>query len=451
MNRKNEVLVEPHSLDAEMALIGSAMLTRDKDTLGSIWSEVDKECFYRAEHSRLWDAIGLCWVEHGAVEMPLLRSALQPGEDHDAMMALAVRCGESVASPATWPHYAKIVIAKHRARKLMRACQEQAWRLAHAKDEDEAITLAMDSLSEAGKTTARDESIQLAAAERGLMDMLEKRQAQCVPTGIEAFDREFVGLPKTGLVCVFGYPASGKTTLTLNIAEALAKRGMPVRVFSYEQNATRVAATLLSAATGLPVHSWINAGHQPSPQESDVLTEAIQAHNGLDFGLIDRSLDAPGIFRECQAVGMRGAPGVAVVDYIQNLPGWGQFQELTPRITESMRWMQRIARDLGWLVLCVSQLDKAASKENRRPTLSDGLGSSAIEQYSDAIIGVYRPHQREPNEDELNVMTWIARQRKCQLSVLKNKYGPNGEIDLSFDMKRMQFRPPTKDELQAWC
>lgn len=449
MKRVNTPLAEPHSLEAEMSLIGAAILTTDRQMLGAIWSEVDRSHFYDVKHGAIWEGIGMCYVQHGKIDLVMLKQHL-PAEDREELTTTAMTCAESVPTPTNWQYYARIVNAKHRTRKLMRACQEQAWRLSNATDDDDAITLAMDSLAEAGRVTASDESVQLAEAERGLMDMLERRDAQCVPTGIEVFDREFMGLPKTGLVSIFGYPASGKTTLTLTIAESLAKRGIPVRVFSYEQNATRVAATLLSAATGLPVHSWINAGNQPSPQETDILTSAIQAHNALDFGLIDRSLDAPGIFRECQAVGMRGTPGVAVVDYIQNLPGWGQFQELTPRITESMRWLQRIARDLGWLVLNVSQLDKVASKENRRPSLADGLGSSAIEQYSDMIVSVYRPHQREPNEDELGVMTWIARQRKCAMAVLKNKYGPNGEVDLAFDMKRMQFRVPSRDELQAW-
>jgi len=426
------------------------MLTTDKDTLGIVWSEVDHERFHEPRHSRLWDAIGICWVEHGSVDMALLKSALRPGEDADAMLSLAAKCAESVPTWRTWNSYAKIVNEKWRLRRLMRACQSAAWQLSKAGDGDDTITRVMDEIGKAGRAEARDDSIQLAAAERGLMDMLERREAQCVPTGLDLFDREFVGLPKTGLVSIFGYPASGKTTLTLNVSEQLAARGLPVRVFSYEQNATRIAATMLSLSTGLSVHSWINQGRQPDEIESAALTKAIQQHATMDFGVVDRSLDAPGIFRECQAVGLKGRPGVAVVDYIQNLPGWGVFQELTPRITESMRWMQRIARDLGWLVISVSQLDKQASKENRRPSLADGLGSSAIEQYSDMIVSVYRPHQREVLDDSLEAMRWTHRQRRCEVSVLKNKYGPNGSIDLSFDMKKMKFRAPNQDERGSW-
>lgn len=437
----------PHSYEAEAALIGSAILAGDSQTLGTIWSEVDASRFYVENHARIWEAIGQCWVHHGRIDGVLLKEAVKD----DALLDAAIKCAEQTPTMANWPHWAKIVNTKHRLRTLIAACEQSAWDLAKCDDADATITRVMDRLSVAGRNLTPDECVQLADAERRLLAMLESGKPTSIPTSLPDFDAEFGGIPLGGLVCVFGYPASGKTTLTLNVAERMAKQGLPVRVFSYEQNATRLAATMLSTASGMQVHTWLNEGYKPGEEQWNELNRAIEAHAALDFGLIDRSLDAPGIFRECQAANLRtGRPGVAVVDYVQNLPGFGVFQELSPRITESMRWMQRIARDLGWTVLLVSQLDKAAAKANQRPDMASGLGSSAIEQYSDMIVSVYRPYQREPMGG-LDRETWQRRQRCCELGVLKNKYGPNGSVSLAFDLHLMRFRTPTEAEVMAWA
>jgi hypothetical protein len=143
--------------------------------------------------------------------------------------------------------------------------------------------------------------------------------------------------------------------------------------------------------------------------------------------------------------------GVVVVDYVQNLPGFGPFLEDKTRIAESMRWLQRIGREAGWLCIVVSQVDKKTVKENKRPGMADGLGAGEIEHASGMILSVWRPHQGEPKALSDNEHIWHLRQRMTEVTVLKNKYGERGTSVVAFDAARMVFRTPTPNEQEAWA
>lgn len=448
----------PHSQEAEMAALGCLVL--DPSLVPQARVLVPPEAFYLERHAILWQAILDTWDQHGALDLTLVCARMDAsGHDGDKAVDYLVDLAEQVPTATNLAHYAAVVADKARLRRAVEDMGAIMHRVYTTPVEADTVVQAMaESAASLANVDGLVESVTLTTAEVDVLECIDHRRRDVVATGVPVLDRLQGGLPRQGVVVVYGYPSSGKTTLTLTMAVGLAKGGLPVRVFSNEQGARRVAATIMSSSAGVPVHRHLNMGTQPGVEERLELDKVVADHAGLDLRLVERSLAAPQIANEVRLAHARGGPGVAIVDYLQDLPGWDSFQDSTPRIGESMRVLAQVARDLGWLVVVVSQLDKSAAKENRAPRLADGLGSSVIEQRSDFTMYVWRPHQGERPEqtgdevvDRANRRRYVNRQRRVEVGIIKNKYGPLGTRQAAMDLSCLSFRDPTDDELHDWA
>lgn len=442
----------PFSIESERAFLGAmvcdpANITEATGTVGT------PEMFYREAHATIW------------------RTLLDLGDNADPASLVSrlesSRVLEQVGgvdyvtdivnggwSPGNWPHYAKVIRDRYRLRELIASASDAIGRAYDCAEGDvsDLIDGTLGSIARIATVGSDLPVVTMAEANRRIDNMLGK-EPETRPCSVPHIDSLLGGLPKRGLFTVIGHPGGGKTTWALGAVLGAAKANpIPVRVVSYEQDAIRTQATLLSIESGQQIHGYLNTGEAPGAEAAREISEAMSRQHPLDFAMVDRSIDAPAIYREIATTHARTGPGIVMVDYIQNLPGFGAFQEATPKIEESCRILASIARDFGWLVVMVSQPDKASSKHNSRPTAADAKGSSAIQQASDFIVYVWREHQQEPcpASDGPARQDWIRKQRKTEIGVVKNKYGKHGAEHVALDTKRMAFREPDAMEREAW-
>lgn len=437
----------PHSPEAEMAVIGAAVLS--PAIIPEIAPTIQGEDFYDPRHDRIWTQMVRAYRENAGQIDNVLLTAM--GADGKYLATLAEQCpGYTLAG-----HYARVVRDKARLRRLIECCAAIAQDAYQTEGEaDPVLTRAMNKMVGLCRVASTDAVVQLVEVEAELIEGLGKKPPAMIPSGVGKFDREFGGIPAQGVVTVMGYPASGKTThlmrMALNIATGRTGVARPVRIYSYEMGPDRLAGTMLSIETGLGVHGMMNTGQAPSREEYEELQRALAAHAGADISIAPRSVDAPTIYNECIAAHARRGKGVVVVDYVQDLPAFAKHANDAERISASMAYLALIARDLGWLVMVASQLDKASAKINKRPTAADGIGTSAIEQRSDFMMSVYRPYQTENIDSAGGREFYLARQRCVVLEVLKNKFGQKGAVKAAFDGSTLTLREPTNEEVLTW-
>jgi replicative DNA helicase len=437
----------PHSPIAEAALIG-AVLIDPASVFRDVAPIMRVDDLYGDRHREIWEACVRLSAEHGGdVPLPILVGRLRQYGD-DAPGRELERLMTETPGPAGAASYAREVAAKARLRRLCDACHRAVWAAgaADASQADAVLAKALADITPACTVSGATKALRLADVELACIERLESGERAMIPTGLSAFDGMFDGLPESGTVTVLGYPGSGKSTLALSLLVARAAY-QPVRVYQVEMAPERMGATVLSQATQIGVHAMMNQGVVPTAEQSARLRAAQARHTDLPLTIAERSADAPTIYAECVQAHAQHGPGCVLIDYVQDLPGWGQFVELVPKITESMRVLSMIARDMGWLVVIVSQLGKEVAKSNREPGMADGVGSGAIEQRSDLMLSVWREHQGEPCDGS---EAWRMRQRKVKVRSLKNKYGPLGAQYLAFDGASMTFRGPTPEEDMAW-
>jgi replicative DNA helicase len=455
-----------------MSLLGCLII--EPANVVNVRRTVTADDFYDVRHARIFDTIATVYAEDGQVDAVTLSNSL--GVDDDGVPAIGVeylvKLAEETPSPIGYEYYAKIVSDKSKLRRLIKVAGNIAYEAynADADDTDKTIAWAFEQISPLARMTGGEESVSLQVAADKVIEALNIGRPTNLRTGFDLFDGVCGGVPRSGIWTILGYPGGGKTTFALASALNFA-RGLPsdgdnpeqprtvVRYYSVEQGPMRAAATLLSQASGVGVHKLINQGGATQEQKQAV-ADAASGFAKCDFAFIEQSMDPNQLMTECAALATQHPHGVLVCDYIQDMPPFGKFIETTPRMTESMRILARIARELGWLVICVSQVSKSAGNANLSPKMSDGLGSSAIEQRSDLISYVWRPHIREEKpivdadsnfgaEPEL-ITQWKARRARTRIGVLKNKYGPSGYADMQFDADAMRFIPPTDAVKYYW-
>jgi replicative DNA helicase len=347
----------------------------------------------------------------------------------------------SVSSGANWEHYLDNVEEAARRRDLLNTWETVAFKIRRGAPLQECLLAASDGVARASRPTGPPRDVTVADAAAEVMADLEAGKPRVVKTGLAAFDNEFGGVPFPGLTTFLGVPGSGKSSLAAGIARRVAEAGHPVRVFSYEMSPASVAANLLAMGAEAPVHDWMRSGTRPGPNELLRVGEAADTLSDLNIAFVEDLLSASQIEVRC-ALAVAAGVRCVVVDYIQNLPPDCPGDSDTVRIEAACRALQRVSRQHGIAVLMVSQMVASAAREDRPPRKHDGMGSAAIEQVSDCMIGVYRSVVFNPRSADESLESWSRRKAQAELHVLKNKKGPCGYVEVEFVGAWTKFRDP---------
>ena len=136
-----------------------------------------------------------------------------------------------------------------------------------------------------------------------------------------------------------------------------------------------------------------------------------------------------------------------VIDYLQLCRGMSDNR--VNEIAEISMGMKAIAKELNIPVIALSQLSRQVeSRDDKRPQLSDLRESGSIEQDADVVMFVFREEyykeREKPGDHELEKMEeWKqAMERlhgKAEVIVGKQRHGPIGTVELSFEAQFTRF------------
>jgi replicative DNA helicase len=239
------------------------------------------------------------------------------------------------------------------------------------------------------------------------------------------------GFQRTDLIIVAGRPAMGKSSLALNFGYNIAKKGLPVAVFSLEMSKGQLVQRLLSSEAKIESNR-IRSGNIQQ-EEWEPLTSAISKLAELPIYIDDTPNPTVSEMyskaRRLQADN-DGKLGLILIDYLQLMDGGSdnRVQELS-RIT---RGLKRLARVLNVPVIALSQLSRSVEQRtNKRPMLSDLRESGSIEMDADLVMMIYRDDYYNPNTSDAGI---------AELILAKHRNGPTGTVKLLFDSQFTQFK-----------
>ena len=462
----------PHSIEAEQQLLG-AILTNN-DIFDRVSSIVTKDHFHDPVHARIFD-VAAQRISKNALASPVTLKAFL--EDDEGLKELG--------GPAYLARLAGAAISAYAARDYAQMIYDLAIRR-------ELIQLGHDIAAKAGKVdVASEPKEQIVEAEQQLYMLAEQGTSETgfqsflkavtdavhvanaayqrdgglagVSTGLSDLDKKLGGLHKSDLLILAGRPSMGKTSLATNVAFNIAKAyrkgqmtdgsegavdGGVVGFFSLEMSAEQLAARILSEASEVPSEQ-IRRGDMTEAEFRRFVEAAKQLEACPLF--IDDTPALPISQVAARARRLKRTHGLDAlfVDYLQLLRGAGRTENRVNEISEITQGLKAIAKELDIPVVALSQLSRQVeSREDKRPQLSDLRESGSIEQDADVVMFVFREEyyveREKPSDDRLDEMAaWRERMErlhgKAEVIIGKQRHGPIGSVDLSFEGQFTRF------------
>ena len=256
--------VPPHDDDAEMAVLGGMLMS--KDAIGEVSQTIDVTDFYQPKHQTIYNAIIDLFSASQPVDVVLVANQLLATHGNldkvggaDYLHSLVA----SVPTAANAMYYAEIVHQRAILRNVVTAAGTKIAQLGYSAEGSQAedvVNLAQseiygDCLS-MGKV--RQDYAAIGPVVHDALDQLDKLQQglvnKGVPTGFRDIDDVTQGLQPGQMVVVAGRPAMGKSTLGIDFARAAAlHHNMTSVVFSLEMSKVELAQRIISAETNIPM------------------------------------------------------------------------------------------------------------------------------------------------------------------------------------------------------
>lgn len=441
--------IPPHSLEAEMALLGSIMLR--PDALYEVIDIVNTPSFYFEKHRTIFEAMLELFSKHQPIDLLSLSSRLKEKEllERVGGTAFLTELSSAVPSSANIKHYAEIVMKKYMMRQLIEASEylshlgfNEAGELEEILDQAEKKVFDITEHF-AGSARFKD----LLPLLHDSFERFEKlssaeHELRGVPTGFKCLDDILGGFQNSDLIILAARPSVGKTALALDIARRTAcEHKIPVGIFSLEMSADQLVDRIVAAQSKTDA-SVIRKGvrSQSGTWREDVFKNIRDALDDLSRTPIYID-DQPGntimkMRSAARKLKIEKGLKLLIVDYLQLMAPTNAraSDSLVQQVTEISRGLKHLARELNIPVIALSQLSRNIETRGGKPKLSDLRDSGSIEQDADLVMFI---HQTEDDiRDENGKIKDVQRK---ELIIAKHRNGPLGSASLDYHTRFNTF------------
>lgn len=466
---ESEVL--PHNIEAEQQLLG-AILTNN-DTYDRVSAVIKADHFFDPVHQRIYE-IAAARIQKNALASPVTLKAFL--EDDAGLKELGgpsylVRLAGAAISAYAARDYAQMIYDLAVRRELIqlgRDISAQAAKVEVDSEPKDQIIEAEQRLYKLGEQGVAERGFQ--SFLKAVTDAVNMANAAYqrdgglagISTGLIDMDRKLGGLHPSDLLILAGRPSMGKTSLATNIAFNIAKaykrgrlpdggegavEGGVVGFFSLEMSAEQLAARILSEASEVPSEQ-IRRGDM-TEVEFRRFVEAAKALEACPLYIDDTpALPISQVAARARRLKRTHGLDVLIIDYLQLLKGSSK-ENRVQEVSEITQGLKAIAKELNIPVIALSQLSRAVeSRDDKRPMLSDLRESGSIEQDADVVMFVFREEyyreREKPADHELEKMAqWQTLMEnvhgKAEVIIGKQRHGPIGTIELSFEGRFTRF------------
>ncbi|MGQ3486396.1 replicative DNA helicase [Roseovarius pacificus] len=460
----------PHSIEAEQQLLG-ALLTNN-DVYDRVASIIQPHHFYDPVHQRIYET-AVARIAKGNLASPVTLKAFL--EDDEGLRELggpaylAKLAGAAISAFAV-RDYAQMIHDTAIRRELIGLGHDIVGKATRAEVESEPRDQIIEAeqklykLSEQGQSESGFQSFLKAVTDAvNVANAAYQREGGLagVSTGLIDMDKKLGGLHKSDLLILAGRPSMGKTSLATNIAYNVAKAyrrgtlpdgtegtvdGGVVGFYSLEMSAEQLAGRILAEASEISSHK-IRQGDMEESEFRRFVDAAKELESCPLF--IDDTPALPIAQLAARARRLKRTHGLdlLIVDYLQLVRGTSDNR--VQEIAEISMGLKAIAKELNIPVMALSQLSRQVeSRDDKRPQLSDLRESGSIEQDADVVMFVFREEyyveREKPSDEKLDEMAaWQDRMShlhgKAEVIIGKQRHGPIGTVELSFESQFTRF------------
>jgi replicative DNA helicase len=457
----------PHSMEAEQGVLACALLS-PQDCLGQClekfrvkpspagrFDPADPDgdpsaVFYDLRHREIYRTLVEMYDAKEAIDLITLQQRLKDHKQLEGVGGLEYLASlpDKVPSAANLEYYTNIVWDKYILRKMIRTCTGVVGRIYDYEGEVE--TLVDEVETTILRISEEKEASQMGSA--SIKDLVHKAIAKIeeyhnnkgmlsgLSTGFPDLDKMTTGLHGGEMVVIAARPSMGKTSLAMNIAEAVAiDQKLPVGVFSLEMKAEALVLRMLCSRSKVNLRKMQDGFF--TERDFPKLTRAAGNLAGAPLFLDDTSaLSILQLRAKARRMWQQHGIKLFVIDYLQLLHSTARRAENRQQeIADISSGIKALAKELNVPIVVLSQLNRELEKDkSRKPRLSDLRESGAIEQDADLVALLYKPSGDEdeeaPEQEGVPLKLYVAKQRN----------GPTGDIELTFLKPYTRFESAAK-------
>lgn len=479
----------PYNAQAEQAVLGSALLSRE--CLYTVFSRLNEEDFFVGKHQLIYRAIKNLFDKQTPVDVLTTTEELMNMKELETIGGVEYlqQCADAMVALSSIDYYINIVNDQAVLRRLIQTCRDidAAYLSEEITDVNEFIANSETTLKDAvekrrvaefkkAKDVAEEVKLNIETPQEVKTDGVSG-----LTTGFDRLNKITQGFHPGDMIIVAARPSVGKTALALNFAYRAAKRtNKPIAIFSLEMPAEALIKRLIGVESAVSL-TKITTGNLVGVDRAKV-ANAIYKIGSLPIYIDDspngKLMDIIAKSRKLQA--NEPELGMIIVDYL-GLVTTGSTAKGSDSRQEEVRKtslaLKALARELQVPIIVVSQLSRDVEKrgENKRPILSDLRDSGSIEQDADVVMLLYRedyyknskaPNNNAGNKKMSNLsgserFEMVKEQKEkitgepmggdvsyVEVNVAKNRNGQTGNAYLFFYKSFGSFDEPTEEWLK---
>ena len=393
----------PHNEQAEQAVLGSALLS--KECLFTVFSSLNEEDFYIGKHQLIYRAIKNLFDKESAVDVLTVTEELMNMKELETIGGVEYlqQCSDAMVAISSIDYYVNIVNDQAVLRRLIQSCRDIDYKFLNDEIDDINGFIAdsenlLKNATEKRRVSEFKRVQQVAESVKMSIETPKETKTDGVnglTTGFDSLNKITQGFHAGDMIIVVARPSVGKTALALNFAYRAANRtDKPVAIFSLEMPAEQLVTRLIGAESSVSL-SKITTSNLNGVDRAKVAS-AISKIGSLPLWIDDspngKLMDIIAKSRKLQA----SCPdlGLIIIDYL-GLVSSGNNKNSDSRqeeVRKASLALKALARELKVPVIVVSQLSRSVEQrgENKRPILSDLRDSGSIEQDADVVMLLYR-------------------------------------------------------------
>lgn len=421
--------IQPHSDEAERAVIGSMLM--DQDAIVTASEILSTDDFYQRQYGLLFEVMTELYREDKPVDLVTLKERLKNKDVPPELTSVEFISGiiNEVPTSANIKHYADTVAEKALLRRMIKVTEGIANNCYLGKETVD--TLLEDTEKQVFDLLQKKSSEEFVPIQDVVLSVIDKIEAAAkhkgtvtgLATGFYDLDYKTSGFQPSDLILVAARPSMGKTAFVLNLAQHIAvKNHVPTAIFSLEMSKDQLVNRILSMES--KVDSQLIRTGNLSANDWEKLIESAGEISKAPL-IID---DTPGISiselrSKCRKMKLENDLGLVIIDYLQLMSGGSKRSDSRQQeIADISRSLKALAREINAPVIALSQLSRACeTRPDHRPIMSDLRESGAIEQDADVVMFIYRDDYYNKDTDKKNI---------SEIIIAKQRNGPIGTVEL---------------------
>lgn len=448
--REGKVPFVPMDLGAERRVLG--ILIKYPDKIDLVVDKLQVTHFYDRIHRMIYQVILDLYHAKGRISYTQVYAKLRKEQKIDTLEEVLVAITESFASQAELEPSIEVLLEKNAKRQILLAAQQiEQMILLETEEGIEAYQARAQELifaaTNAVSSPEDDAKDLLEILNKCYINLLQRREGKAtygLSVRYPSIDAFTTGFKNKDLIILAARPSMGKTSLALNFAVNVAKRDIPVLIFSLEmddeQIGDRLVLSELFRYKGQGPKEVTAFDYSTKMTDTQFVTTQSVFNDlyKLPIQVVDkRGLTVAEIRAKARkAKAERPNLGLIIVDYLQLIkPPADTRKNWALVVGDIVRELRDLAGELDLPLILLSQLNRGVeSRDDKRPLMSDLRDSGNIEEFADVIMFLYREDYYYPEQAAEKGITG-----ETEVIFAKQRKGPTGKVRLKYLKEYTRF------------